>query len=122
MEEKYFDRRSEMYSRLAIWVKGGGCLPKSIQLSADLVNPNFNYVQSGKKTKFKLESKADMKKRGVTSPDQGDALALTFAAPVYVSPQPMQLTPASSLSGVPGIGYYKLRGGTEDSWNPFGGD
>jgi hypothetical protein len=29
-----------------------------------------------------LESKADMQKRGQTSPDHGDALALTFAQPV----------------------------------------
>jgi hypothetical protein len=29
-----------------------------------------------------LESKADMQKRGYASPDDGDALALTFAQPV----------------------------------------
>jgi hypothetical protein len=29
-----------------------------------------------------LESKADMQKRGQASPDDGDALALTFAHPV----------------------------------------
>jgi hypothetical protein len=29
-----------------------------------------------------LESKADMQKRGQDSPDDGDALALTFAQPV----------------------------------------
>jgi hypothetical protein len=29
-----------------------------------------------------LESKADMQKRGQVSPDDGDALALTFAQPV----------------------------------------
>jgi hypothetical protein len=29
-----------------------------------------------------LESKADMQKRGQASPDDGDALALTFAQPV----------------------------------------
>jgi hypothetical protein len=29
-----------------------------------------------------LESKTDMQKRGQTSPDDGDALALTFAQPV----------------------------------------
>jgi hypothetical protein len=29
-----------------------------------------------------LESKADMKKRGQASPDDGDTLALTFAQPV----------------------------------------
>jgi hypothetical protein len=29
-----------------------------------------------------MESKADMQKRGQASPDDGDALALTFAQPV----------------------------------------
>jgi hypothetical protein len=34
------------------------------------------------KQRIWLESKEDMKKRGEKSPDDGDALALTFAAPV----------------------------------------
>jgi hypothetical protein len=34
------------------------------------------------KQRVKLESKEFMKKRGIDSPDDGDALALTFAAPV----------------------------------------
>jgi hypothetical protein len=32
--------------------------------------------------RLKLERKEDMKKRGLRSPDEGDALALTFAFPV----------------------------------------
>ena len=35
--------------------------------------------------KLLIESKEDMAKRGVDSPDDGDALALTFAAPVVPS-------------------------------------
>jgi hypothetical protein len=31
---------------------------------------------------IKIESKESMKKRGLASPDDGDALALTFAEPV----------------------------------------
>ena len=34
------------------------------------------------KQRIWLESKADIKRRGGHSPDDGDALALTFAAPV----------------------------------------
>jgi hypothetical protein len=33
-------------------------------------------------TRCAVESKADMQKRGQASPDDGDALALTFAQPV----------------------------------------
>jgi hypothetical protein len=32
--------------------------------------------------KIRVESKADLQKRGQSSPDDGDALALTFAQPV----------------------------------------
>ncbi len=34
-------------------------------------------------TRLKLEKKEDMKKRGLRSPDEGDALAMTFALPVH---------------------------------------
>ena len=37
--------------------------------------------------KLQLESKADMKKRGLASPNKADALALTFAFPVRASPR-----------------------------------
>ena len=37
--------------------------------------------------RVKLERKVDMKKRGVDSPDDADALALTFAVPV-APPEP----------------------------------
>jgi hypothetical protein len=33
--------------------------------------------------KLQLESKEDMKARGIPSPNRADALALTFAHPVY---------------------------------------
>ena len=38
----------------------------------------------GSKVRIKLESKEEMKKRGVDSPDDADALALTFARRVVV--------------------------------------
>ena len=34
--------------------------------------------------KLQLESKEDMKKRGLASPNKADALALTFAFPIRV--------------------------------------
>ena len=48
-------------------------------LRDDLVGPEYGFSSSGK---LQLERKEDMKKRGLASPDLGDALALTFAAPV----------------------------------------
>jgi hypothetical protein len=54
-------------------------LPDHPQLLADLSLPLYQRTESGK---IKLESKADMARRGVKSPDYGDALALTMAPEV----------------------------------------
>lgn len=44
----------------------------------ELAQPKYKITSNGK---IQLESKEDMKKRGVASPNVGDALALTFARP-----------------------------------------
>ena len=54
-------------------------IPTSDTLHADLTGPRYTY-DSG--SRIKLERKEDMKRRGLRSPDEGDALALTFAHPV----------------------------------------
>jgi phage terminase large subunit len=51
-------------------------IPDHPQLIADLSLPLYHYTESGK---LQLEKKSDMRKRGVKSPDFGDALALTEA-------------------------------------------
>jgi hypothetical protein len=48
-------------------------------MAADLAGPGYHINRSNL---LVLESKADMQKRGQASPDDGDALALTFAQPV----------------------------------------
>ena len=45
-------------------------------MAADLAGPGYHINRSNL---LVLESKADMQKRGQASPDDGDALALTFA-------------------------------------------
>jgi hypothetical protein len=47
--------------------------------AADLAGPEYHINRSNL---LVLESKADMQKRGQASPDDGDALALTFAQTV----------------------------------------
>src|SRR5450755_2442772 len=49
------------------------------KMAADLAGPGYHINRSNLMV---LESKADMQKRGQASPDDGDALALTFAQPV----------------------------------------
>ena len=48
-------------------------------MAADLASPGYPINRSNL---LVLESKADVQKRGHASPDDGDALALTFAQPV----------------------------------------
>jgi hypothetical protein len=56
-----------------------GCLPDDRDLRADLTNVEYGYDATDA---IRLERKDDMRKRGLASPDDGDALALTFAYPV----------------------------------------
>lgn len=119
-DDKFFDKRTEMWWAMAQWLKTG-CIPKDGKLRADLTAPKIDYRITNKKTKFRLETKAEMLKRGIESPDHGDALALTFASPVFGSrtdDDPMGLL--SNLSRV--RGNQKIIGGTEDDWNPLGDD
>jgi len=80
MEQKRFaNKRAEMWVRLLEWLQHGGQIPDMPELIEDLTGPMKMFSPSGK---IQLERKEDMKKRGLASPDFGDALALTFASPV----------------------------------------
>ena len=67
----------------------GGCLPKDNGLYADLIAPETVPRLDGK---IQLESKADMKRRKLPSPNRADALALTFAYPVSKKAKPSSQT------------------------------
>jgi hypothetical protein len=73
------NRRSEMWYLMSEWVLERGAMPDIAELRAELPAPTHHFDA---RQKLVLESKADMKKRGIPSPDVADALALTFAAPV----------------------------------------
>lgn len=75
---KYANRRAEMWAGLAEWV-ATGALPRDEELIGELVAPTYSFDKHGK---LLLEPKEFIKKRLGKSPDLGDALALTFAAPV----------------------------------------
>ena len=72
------NRRAEMWMRLRDWLQlpEGVSIPDDEALQADLVAPQLKPQLDND---FLLESKADMAKRGIRSPDLGDAVALTFA-------------------------------------------
>jgi hypothetical protein len=77
----FANRRSEMWSQMAEWIRSGGAIPADNELGQELATPIYWFDATGRKV---LESKDDIKKRlqGGASPDIADALALTFAAPV----------------------------------------
>lgn len=77
------NRRVEMWWKLADWLRTGGAIPEDNELIAELTAPMYKFT---KDNELQLESKDDMKKRGIASPDKADALALTFAAPVQKKP------------------------------------
>lgn len=79
-DARFVNKRSEMWWRMAEWVKGGGALPHDVSLKTDLCAPT--YSNNNAANKLALESKDAIKKRISVSPDMGDALALTFAYPV----------------------------------------
>ncbi len=61
------------------WLKAGGAYPDSQELYDDLIGPETKPRVDGK---IQLESKEEMKSRGLPSPNKADALALSFAFPV----------------------------------------
>lgn len=81
----YVNKRAEMWGTMKAWLKAGGAIdPKDTELYTDLTSPETKPHLAGK---IQLESKEDMKKRGMPSPNRGDALALTFAEPVGKKPR-----------------------------------
>lgn len=75
------NRRAEMWSRSRDWLNetGGADLPDLDSLQADACGPGYSYDVN---QRLLLESKEHMRARGVRSPDDWDAIALTFAEPV----------------------------------------
>jgi len=69
---------SEMWGFMKEWLKVAS-LPDDNELTADLKAVDYGYDASDA---ILLERKDDMRRRGLASPDDGDALALTFAYPV----------------------------------------
>lgn len=77
----YANKRAEMWGLMRDWL-ATGAIPDDPELLSDLSNVEYGYVMKEGRDAIMLERKADMKKRGLSSPDVADALALTFAYPV----------------------------------------
>jgi hypothetical protein len=75
---KVKNKRAEMWAASRNWLRLGS-IPDDPELQADLTGVEYGFDASNA---IQLEKKEHMKKRGLASPDKGDALALTFAFPV----------------------------------------
>ena len=75
-KDTYRNRRVEIWGVMRAALRERIELPKDDQLKADLIGPEYGFTPT---QQLWLEKKEDMKRRGLASPDLGDALAMTWA-------------------------------------------
>lgn len=76
-QPEWANKRTEMYASLREWLPGG-CIDGDSNLFTDLTAVDYDYFGKAKDQVI-LESKEQLKDKIGRSPDDGDALALTFA-------------------------------------------
>jgi len=67
-----------MWLNLKTALQGRFPIPDIDSLHSDICSVGYKFMSDGK---LLLEAKDDMKKRGMPSPDEGDAVALCFSEP-----------------------------------------
>ena len=78
MGKTYQNLRTELIFKLRGWLEERGSkIPPDDQLIAELTSIRYSFGSSGK---MKAESKDDMRRRGLSSPDLADAVCLTMAS------------------------------------------
>lgn len=78
-ETRYVRVRDELWGRAKDWLEGGGCLPTDPELESDYTGPQYGFDN---RQRIQIESKKDMKARGLPSPDCADSINLTFGSVV----------------------------------------
>ena len=81
-DPRYDNKRTEMYFETVEWIKKGGAIPEIPELIAALSQTTYSF----RGDRLLLEPKEQVKARLGYSPDDADALALTFAQPVAGRP------------------------------------
>jgi hypothetical protein len=76
-----WNRRAELYGKFRDWLTDGGCIPDDDDLASDISAPKIKYRANND---WLLESKSDMKSRGIRSTDLSDAVVLTFGVNEWV--------------------------------------
>ena len=80
----FFNKAAEMWGMMKAWLPFG-MLDADPELESDMTNRQYGHAHKWGRDCIQLERKKDMKGRGLASPDDADALALTFAYPVAPS-------------------------------------
>jgi len=110
-EPEWSNLRTYMWAKVRDWL-GGGCIDRDPFLCDDLAGPEYRFQKGS--DKLILESKEEMKRRGLASPDHGDALACTFA--VKVASKQQKASRGSRQNKVATGMDYDFFGGSEDPY------
>lgn len=74
----YLNLRAELWHKAKAWLEKRDCkIPMNEDLIAELATVRYTFTSNGK---IKIESKDDIRRRGLKSPDMADAFVLTFAS------------------------------------------
>jgi hypothetical protein len=91
--DAYFNQRAECWSKMRDWLKAGAEIPDDPEIEVDLTGVQYGYSA---KQQIQLEKKEDMKRRGLASPDLGDALAMSFSVTVQPKRRDTKLDPLTA--------------------------
>lgn len=91
------NKRAQMWTNMRAWLERGA-IPDEQEIADDLVGVEYGYTADNA---ILLEKKEHMKARGLSSPDNGDALALTFAEDVQPRKVPGYLDPENFEKAAP---------------------
>lgn len=95
-KERYANKRAEIYFELVEWIKRGGALPDLPELTSALTQTTYSFAGD----RLLLEPKDAIRAKLGYSPDDADALALTFSAPVTRHAERVGLRSAGSAAEV----------------------
>lgn len=103
-DPRYFNKRSEMYFDLKVWIDNGGALPPDEDLYEELCAIHYEY----KGDKLKIVDKEQVRDELGRSPDRADAAALTFAYSVTPPRDPLAALRNASRQRGRGFNYNPL--------------
>lgn len=112
-KSRYYNKRAEMYFDAVEWIKRGGALPNSPEITAALTQTTYTF----KGDRLLLEPKESVKAKLGYSPDETDAFVLTFAEPVTAvrrtGPKPRHTSEYDPFKSP------SLASAVEQSYDPF---